>query len=89
MLLLFDRCAAMTSWSENFAALEPVSVVCWIGGPSLVGVGVVWQLSLVCLLTRIMISFLCYYGYLNLIQIYKSRFITNSSSCAATELFKV
>ena len=50
---------------------------------SLIGIGAIWLLSLVCLLIRIIAILLSYTGYLNVI---KSCFIANSSSCNTTEL---
>ena len=53
---------------------------------TLIGIDVIWQLSLGCLLMRTIGSFLRYPGYLNFIKSYKSRFIANSSACTTTEL---
>ena len=50
-------------------------------------IGAIYLLSLVFLLMRIMASFLCYTGNLNLKKtLYMSCFIANSSSCTTTEL---
>ena len=53
---------------------------------SLIGIDVIWQLSLGCLLMRTIASFQRYTGYLNFIKGPKLRFIANSSSLTITTL---
>ena len=45
-----------------------MSIICLTRGLSLIGFGVIWLLSMVCLLLRINASFLCYTDYLNFIK---------------------
>ena len=60
---------------------------CLIRGMSLIGIDHIWLQTLVCLLMRIIASFLCYTGFLNFIKrSYSIRFIANFSSCITTEL---
>ena len=43
-------------------------IICLMKGLSLIDIGVIWLLSLVCLLMRIMTRFLHYTGHLNFIK---------------------
>ena len=51
MLCLFEL--RTTSYIKNFAALKSMSIICMARSMSLIGIGGIWLLSLVCLLMRI------------------------------------
>ena len=50
---------------QEFSSAKPMSIICLMRGMSLLCIGVIWLLSLVCFLMRIMIRFLRESGYLN------------------------
>ena len=52
----------------NLALPIQMNIIRLTRGMSLIGIGLIWLLSLVCLLMRIIASFLCYTGYLNFIK---------------------
>ena len=58
-----------------------VSIIGLRRGLSLIGIGAIWLLSFICLLRRIIASFLPEFH-----KKYKSRFIASSSSCTTTEV---
>ena len=87
MLWSFEKGTILTPLSKNLALQKHMSITGLIRRLSLIGIDVIWQLSLGRLLMRTIASFSRYTGYLNFINgPYKSRFIASSSACTATEL---
>ena len=87
MLWSFEKYTTLTPSRKNLALLLRMSIICLMRGMSLMSIGAIYLLSLVCLLMRIMASFLRYTGNLHLKKtLYMSCFIANSSSCTTTEL---
>ena len=54
--------------NSDLALLRPMSIIQLMKTLSLIDIDVIWLLSLVYLLMRIIASFLCYTGYQNLIK---------------------
>ena len=53
---------------QEYSSAKPMSIICLMRGMLLLCIGVIWLLSLVCFLRRIMIRFLRESGYLNFIR---------------------
>ena len=68
MLWLFEKDTILTPSSKNLALQKHMSITGLIRRLSLIGIDAIWQLSLGCLLTRTIVSFLRYTGYLNFIN---------------------
>ena len=68
MLWSFEKGTTLTPLSKNLALLKHMSKTGLMRRLSLIGIDAAFQLSLECLLMRIIASFLRYIGYLNFIN---------------------
>ena len=64
----FEIGTILTPLSKNLALQKDMSITGGTRRLSLIGIDAIWQLSLGCLLMRIIASFLSYTGYLNFIN---------------------
>ena len=74
MLWWFEKGTILTPLSKNLALKKPMSITGLMRRLSLIGIDVIWRLSLGCLLMRTIANFLRYTGHLN--------FINSPISCA-------
>ena len=68
MLWSSEKDTILTPLSKNLALQKHMSITDLMRRLSLIGIDVIWQLSLSCLLMRTIASFLRYTGYLNFIN---------------------
>ena len=68
MLQSFEKCTTLTPYGKNLAVLKPVRIICLTRSLSMIGIADTWLLSLMCLLMRLIASFLRYTGYLNFMK---------------------
>ena len=69
MLRSFENCTTLTPQSNNLALIKPISIISLMRSLLLIGIDAIWLLSLVCMLMRIIASFLHYTCYLNFTKI--------------------